>query len=125
MATRNKRKKDTLPMLEDIFTAGRDMMNRSEKKMGAILAEDRQFREMFGVGPLVALTAWSMFETLDLLPHKRSLRHFLWTLCFLKVYPKQGPLCALCNDADHKTIKKWVGLYITALADMEADVVSL
>jgi hypothetical protein len=121
----NKRKKATPPTLEDIFSAGRDMMSRSEKKMGAILEEDRRFREMFGVGPLVALTAWSMLETLGLLPLEGSLRHFLWTLCFLKVYPKQGPLCALCNGADHKTIKKWVDLFITALADMEADVVSL
>ena len=118
-------KKPTQPTLADILNAGKDMMNRSEKKMGAVLQEDRRFREMFGIGPIVVLKAWSLLGTLGLLPLGGTLTHFLWTLCFLKVYPKQGPLCALCGGADHKTIMKWVKLFITALADLEVELVCL
>jgi hypothetical protein len=119
----SKRKKDTQPDLHDILTAGKDMMNRSEKAMGAMTEEDRRFREMFGVGPCVALTAWSMLHKLDLLPDGGTLQHFLWTLCFLKVYPKQGPLCALCSGSDPKTVRKWVKLFLDAIASLEPEVV--
>ena len=47
-----------------MYNAGRDMMHRSEKKFGAIMEEERRFREMFGVGAQVALIAWSMLNTL-------------------------------------------------------------
>ena len=73
---------------------------------------------MFEIGPMVALTAWSMLDTLGLLPLGGTLTHFLWTLCFLKVYPKQGPLCALCGGTDHKTIMKWVKLFISVIANL-------
>jgi hypothetical protein len=63
------------------------MMNRSSKEMGAIETEDRRFRELFGVGPLVALAAFAMINELGLLPDGGTLQHFLWALCFLKVYP--------------------------------------
>ena len=118
-----KRKKDEPPSLQDVFNAGKDMMNRSEKEMGAIQVEDRRFREMFGVGPLIALSAWSLLCTNGLLPEVGTLTHFLWTLCFLKVYAKQGPLCVLCGGCDHKTVMKWVWLFVGALADLEPDLV--
>ena len=120
----SKRKKDVPPTLEDIIAAGKDMMNRSQKKMGAIVEEDRRFREMFGVGPVVALTAWAMLCKLDLLPLNGTLQHFLWALCFLKVYAKQGPLCALCGGSDPKTVRKWIGLFLPAIAALEPEVVS-
>ena len=108
-----------------MYEAGRDMMNRSEKKFGAIMEEERRFREMFGVGAQVALIAWTMLNTLGYLPMGGTLMHFLWTLCFLKVYPKQGPLSVLCGNADHKTITKWCWLFIAALADLEPHLVSV
>lgn len=99
-------------------------MHRSETKFGAIMEEERRFREMFGVGAQVALVSWHMLLKLGLLPEGGTLTHFLWTLCFLKVYPKQGPLCVLCGNADHKTITKWVWQFIGALAELEFHVVS-
>ena len=98
-------------------------MHRSEKKFGAIMEEERRFREMFGVGAQVALVAWTMLGTLGLLPEGGTLQHFLWTLCFLKVYPKQGPLSVLCGNADHKTIMKWVWEFISVLAELECHLV--
>ena len=120
-----KRKKPTQPTLHDILSAGRDMMNRSKAKMGSYAEEDRRFREMFGVGPLVALTAWSMLTTLGLLPDGGTLIRYLWALCFMKVYAKQGPMCVLCGGVDHKTLKKWVKAFVMALADLESHVVRL
>ena len=120
----SKRKRTTKLDLKDMYDAGRDMMHRSGAKFGAIMEEERRFREMFGVGAMVALVAWNMLLTLGLLPPGGTLVHFLWTLCFLKVYPKQGPLSVLCGNADHKSIEKWVWQFIDALAEPESHLVS-
>jgi hypothetical protein len=120
----SKRQRAAKPKLQDMFDAGRDMMNRHDKCMRAVGTEDRDFRELFGVGPMVALTAWNMLASLSLVPEGGALKHFLWTLCFMKVYAKQGPMSILCNGADHKTIHKWVWQFMEALADLEPDVVS-
>jgi len=90
------------------------MMSRSEKKMGSFIVENRRFREFFGVGPDVALLAWNMMCSAGSLPEGGILQHWLWTLCFLKVSAKQGPLCALCGGAGPKTVHKWVWLFIDA-----------
>jgi hypothetical protein len=120
-----KRQKPAEVTVKDVLGAGRDMMQRSEMKMGTIEVEERRFRDMFGASPEVALIAWSMLSTLGLIPIGDTLTHFLWTLCFLKVYPKQGPLSVLCGNADPKTIKKWVYLFIDALACLEPYIVSI
>ena len=126
MTTRaTKRKKTTAPTLEDILNGGKDMMNRSERAMGSMSVEDRRFREMFGVGPLVGLTCWNMLSKFSLIPDGGTLSHFLWTLCYLKVYPKQGPLCALCGGSDQKTVRKWINAFLPAIASLEPDVVSV
>jgi hypothetical protein len=88
--TAPKRRRQTQLTLDDILKAGKDMMRRSEQVMGTIEVEERRFREMFGVGPGVALTCWSMLSTLDYVPEGGTLTHFLWTLCFLKVYPSES-----------------------------------
>ena len=106
-----------------MLEAGKDMMNRSNKCLRAIGTEERDFRELFGVGLIVALTAWNTLSSLCLIPEGGQLKHFLWTLCFMKVYARQGPMSILCNGADHKTIQKWVWQFITALACLEPDVV--
>ena len=93
--------------------------------MGAPATEDRRFREMFGVCPEVALAAWTMMCSAGILPEGGTLMHWLWTLCFMKVYAKQGPLSVLCGGADPKTIHKWVWLFIRAFVVLEGDVVSL
>jgi hypothetical protein len=101
------------------------MMDRLEKAMTTIALEERRFREMFGVSPAVALVAWNMMCDADLLPEKGELKHWLWTLCFLKVYAKQAPLCALCGAADPKTINNWVWAFIQAFIILEGEGVSI
>jgi hypothetical protein len=110
--------------VEDFIRLGKDMMGCSEKARGAMSREDRQFYELFGVGSNVALVAWNLINELDLLPEGGTMTHFPWTLCFLKVYAKQGPMCGLCGGVDHKTLKKWIDKFLVALADLEPHVVS-
>ena len=118
-----KRQRATKLGLQDMLESGKDMMNCSNKSLRAIGTEDRDFRELFGVGSIVALTAWNMLATLQLIPEGGQLKHFLWTLCFMKVYAKQGPMSVLCGGADHKTIQKWVWQFISALAVLEPELV--
>ena len=119
-----KRPRPTEPTEADFIRVGKDMMNRSEKMMGSPASEDRRFREMFGVCPAVALVAWNMLCVAGLLPEGGTMMHWLWTLCFLKVHAKQGPLSVLCGGADPKTVQKWVWLFIRAFIVLEGDVVS-
>ena len=124
--TRNNPKKaeDSRDMSSRHVPYMQGMMKQSQKKFGAIMEEEHQFCEMFGVGAQVAKTCWNMLLTLFYLPKGGLLTHFLWTLCFIKVYPKQGPLCMLCGNADHKTVHKWVWLFIEAIANLESHLVS-
>ena len=119
-----KRKRPTEPTVEDVFSMGRDMMNRSTKKMGAILQEDRRFRDLFGVGATIALAAWQWLVYTSLLPENGTFQHLLWTLCFLKVHATEAPLSALCGGADPKTMRKHVWPFIFALAALEDHLVS-
>ena len=38
--------------------------------------EDRRFRETFGVGLLVAFTAWNLLEKQDMIPEGGAILHF-------------------------------------------------
>jgi hypothetical protein len=55
---------------------------------------------------------WDMMEEGDLLPEKCKPKHLLWTLSFLKCYPKEGPDCIASGGSkgaiDPKTMQKWV-----------------
>ena len=118
-----KRQKAEQPTVDDIWPIAKDMMNRSEKKMGAVAVESRRFRELFGVSPEVALKAWVLMANNDLIPDGATLKHWMWTLCFLKVYAKQAPMCALCHGVDHKTLHKWVWALLEAFVVLEGYVV--
>ena len=59
-------------------------------------------------------------------------QYLLWTMFFLKCYPKEGPACGAAggstnrkNAVDPKTWRKYVWPYIYALSDLEGPVVSL
>ena len=43
----------------------------------------------------------------------------LWLYLYMKVYAKMAVLCVLCGGIDTKTLRKWVWLFITAIAEME------
>ena len=120
----NKRPPECPPELEDFYSAGRDIMRRSNKKFGAIATEERRFRELFGCGAPIALTLWRMLVEEETIPEGGTIQHFLWALMFLKVYGKEAQLCSLAGGIDPKTLRKWVWSFITPIADLEEKLVS-
>lgn len=90
---------------------------------------DRRFRELFGCSSAVVARAWNDIE--DVLEwtglekyNTRKLHHLLWALLFLKVYRKESTLSILVGGVIEKTYRKWVWLYVAALASLESFVVS-
>jgi hypothetical protein len=73
----------------------RDIQNRGSRRVGAKVVEDRLFKEYFGVSATVVLVVWNLLDEHDLIPEKGEIKHLLWTLVFLMIYPKQGPVCSL------------------------------
>ena len=109
--------------------AARDIMNRVGRKVGSAAVEDRRFREHFGAPFEIVRMVWDMMEEVHLLPEKCEPKHLLWTLYFLKCYPKEGPGCAAVGGSkgaiDPKTMRKWVWLLLERIGELADEVVSL
>jgi hypothetical protein len=62
-------------------------------------------------------------------PKKSKPKHLLWTLYFLKVYPREAPGCSAVSGTkgatDPKTLQKWVWLLIERIAELADEVVSI
>ncbi len=60
-------------------------------------------------------------------PKKSKPKHLLWTLYFLKVYPREAPGCSAVGGSkgaiDPKTLQKWVWLFIERITELEDEVV--
>ena len=100
------------------------MWNRDPSKERSAQSEDQDFREFFGVRPLVVLSCWGMLTMLDLVPLDGTLHHLLWTLYFLKSYAKMKTLCSVCGGIDPNMLQKWTWEFIFAIALFEPFVVS-
>jgi hypothetical protein len=111
------------------FCAARDIMNRVGRKVGTAAREDRCFREHFGAPFAIVRMVWDMLVEGGLLPKKGEPKHLLWTLYFLKCYPKEGPGCAAVGASkgaiDPKTMRKWVWLVLERIKELADHVVSL
>ncbi len=74
-------------------------------------------------------TLWDLLERVSLLPEKNCLKHLLWALYFLKVYPKQGMGCwaigLSASAVDPKTYHKCVWAFIDAVANVVDVAVSI
>ena len=86
--------------------------------------ETRHFREYFGCPAEVCVVLWNLLVLDDLLPAGAQLQHLLWTLIFLKGYPKTKQFCTLCGGHDKNTVFKWVYAFIQAIPCVESKVVS-
>ena len=91
--------------------------------------EDRRLHELFGAHMGIIVHLWDMMKEGNLLPEKSRPKHLLWSLYFLKVYPREGPGCSTVGGSggavDPKTLRKWVWLYIERITELAEDVVSL
>ena len=110
------------------FRAARDIQNRTSRIVGTAAMEERRFRELFGARMEIVVHLWEMMEKGDLLPEKSKPKHLLWTLYFLKVYPREGPGCSAVGGSggavDPKTLRKWVWLFVERIGELADDVVS-
>ncbi len=70
------------------------------------------FCEFFGTSVRVIKILWELVVSNKLQPRGGCPEHLLWTLYFMKVYPKQGPGCLVVGTSagaiDLKTNRKWV-----------------
>jgi hypothetical protein len=88
----------------------RDIQNRTSWCVGTAAMEDRRFRGLFGARIEIVLKVWSMLLEDGLRPKKSKPKHLLWTLYFLKVYPREAPGCSAVGGSkgaiDPKTLRK-------------------
>ena len=107
----------------------RDIQNRTSRCVGTAAMEDRRFHGLFGVRIEILLKVWSMLLEDGLRPKKSKPKHLLWTLYFLKVYPREAPGCSAVGGSkgaiDPKTLRKWVWLFIERIAELADEVVSI
>ena len=123
-----KRQRETEPQPDDFLMLGLDLQNKSTRR-GTSASAERNFREFFGASTVVVAVLWRMLSEYDLVPEGGKLVHILWTLHFLRAYPKEGPASAIAGGSggavDPKTHQKFVWAFIYAIADAESIVVSL
>ena len=106
------------------------LMNRPPRRDGRWSStETRLFREFFGTSERVVEVIWELIVRDELRPRGGRPEHLLWPLHFLKVYPKQGPGCAVVRTSngavDAKTHQKWVWAFVDAIAKLVDVVVSI
>jgi hypothetical protein len=114
-----KRQRETLPNIDDLMTHTREMWRRKDPlKAMSTQTENRDFRDFFGCGLLVALEVWRLLHANDclLVPQGGRLEHLLWLLAFMKTYGRRKIMCTICGGVDYKTLMKWVLLFVDALA---------
>ena len=119
-----KRQRPAALQVEDLYVAARLMWRLDPSNPRSTGSEDRDFREYFGCNVLNALIIWNLLRNLDFLPESGSHHHFLWSLCYMKQYPKTRAMCSICGGIDPATMRKWVWAYIAAIACLEEHVVS-
>jgi hypothetical protein len=112
----------------DFAGLARDIQNRASRGVDSDAAEARRFRKFFGTTLKVVETLWSLLLCEEIRSSGGRPWHLLWALYFLKVYPKEGPGCAVVSGAnggvDPKTHRKWVWAFIEAISDLIDLVVS-
>jgi hypothetical protein len=124
-----KRKRISAPTAQDFLLVGKNIQNKAGRPIGSIGTEDRHFREFFGAGPFVVADVWTLMADHDLIPPDGEIKHLLWTLHFLKAYPKQATVCSTVGGStgaiDPKTLRKYMWPFIHAVSDLEPVVVSM
>ncbi len=116
-------------MARDFLLEGKHIQNKAGWPIGSAGTEDCHFREFFGMGPFVVAKLWILMAEHDVIPPEEEIKHLLWTLHFLKAYPRQAAVCSMVGGStgviDPKTLRKYMWPFICAMADLEPSVVSI
>ena len=123
MKPASKRQRTMTEGIIELLQVARVIWKREKDVVRSTQQEDREFRSMFGVGAITAITAYNMLIVNRLMPSGGLMMHFLWAMIFLKGYAKEGTICKLAGVDDPKTLRKWRWPFITALAYLESSVV--
>jgi hypothetical protein len=126
---RAKQRRD-LTTVEDFYRLGKKAQNQSCQKLCIEGTKDRRFRDYFGISLNTAINAWKLLNEHNKLDEGSEVSHMLWSMYFLKCYPRTQEACAAAGQADSgavdpKTRKKYAWPMIYALANLEAKLVSL
>ena len=89
-----KRQRETEPQPNDFLMLERELQNKRGPP-GSWASAERDFREFFGTGCVVVAIQWRMLGEHDLIPEGGKIVHLLWTLHFVRAYPKTGHACAV------------------------------
>ena len=103
--------------MTDIMAIARKMQGKDPMKEFSIATEDQDFRDIFGVGPMVALVSWKL--EYNLTPEEGTIWHFMWSLLFLKGNATKARNKINCVGADKKTMRKWIWQFVNAIANLE------
>ena len=119
-----KQQRVVKPSTDDILRKSRFIMQDDPFKERAPSTEDRHFRALFGCCVNVVLRLWLLLIEYDLVPSGANIKHLLWTLMFLKVYPTD-PTMSRMTQADPKTLRKWINLFLDSICFLEPKVASV
>jgi hypothetical protein len=104
-------------------------LNKAERSIGTVGTEEWHFREFFGTGPSVVSKLWIIMADQDVLPPEGEIKHLLWTLHFLKAYPRQSAVCSTVGGStgaiDLKSFRKKMWPFICSAANLETAEVSV
>jgi hypothetical protein len=95
----NKQKRMTKPRARDFLLGGKDIQNKVERSICSAGTEESHFCEFFGTGPPVVSKLWIMIADQDVLHPEGEIKHLLWTLHFLKAYPRQSAVCSMVGGS--------------------------
>ncbi len=124
-----KQKRMTKPMARDFLLVGKDIQNKTDRPIGLAGTEDCHLHEFFGTGLFVIAKLWILLADHNFIPPEGEIKHLLWTLHFLKAYPRQAAVCSMVGGStgaiDPKTFQKYMWPLICAMANLEPAVVSI
>lgn len=97
--------------INDLIGYAREIWSKGKDKTRSIATEDRDFREFFGCGALVALEVWELLSDNLFVSDGRCLYHLLWALMCPKIYGEERTMCSLAGGIDKKYLKMGLGFH--------------
>lgn len=110
---------------EYFLAIGMKIARRS--RVVALATQEARFKSHFGTQPRICSDVWTRINPAASMPTGAKPVHLLWALMFLKLYSSESVLCTLASAGeavDEKTLRKWVWMFVPAIADITNDVVS-
>ena len=104
MKLASKRQRIMTEGIIEFLKVARVIWKREKEVVWSTQIEDREFRSMFGVGAITAITAYNLLIINSLMSSGGLMMHFLWEMILLKGYATEGTMCKLAEVDDLKTL---------------------